>query len=248
MSKATIKTGELTRGKTALIAVLLIAIVGVMWSQFGSSPKKATARAENVTNASRKPKSKAGNARRNRPLKPSAPPANASSDQQATPVSWPIIDIANTEIHDPFELAAGIRAMMPAEVEPALVVETVPSAEQDSDEEKQTADELLAKQIEKQEKARLEREKARLAAVAKRKAEISSLVKNGVAAIIQLGDERVALIGEREIKVGDSLNGMRVVAIHDKGVELEEMEPTTTPTPPELDADDSDNSGANGDS
>ena len=246
MSKEAIKTGELTRGKAALIAVLLIAIVGVMWSQFGSSPKKATARSEDVKNASRQPKSKAGTARRNRRLKPSTPPANAS-DQQATPVAWPTIDIANTEIHDPFELAAGIRAMMPAEEEPALVVETVPSAEEESDEEKQKADELLAKQIEKQEKARLEREKARLAAVAKRKAEISSLVKNGVAAIIQLGDERVALIGEREVKVGDSLNGMRVVAIHDKGVELEEVEPTTTPTPPELDADDSDNSGANGD-
>ena len=246
MNKEAIKTGELTRGKAALIGGLLIAIVGVLWVQFGAG--SSTARTGTVLPALAKPEASATANRRPQRLKPPTPPSS-DGEQFASPVSWPTVDLADMAMHDPFELASEIKALMPDEELAQPIANASGPAEikedEKTEEDEKNASELLAKQIESQEKAKQEREAALLAAEAKHRSEVSALVKNGVAAIIRLGDERVALIGEKEVKVGDSLNGMRVVAIHDKGVELEHMDSTIRQTSPSRDGGESDNSGAN---
>ena len=50
---------------------------------------------------------------------------------------------------------------------------------------------------------------------------IREIYQHGVSAIISRGEDRIALVGNREIRVGDLLEGFKVLSINERGVELE---------------------------
>ena len=195
----------LTRGKAGLIGVLAVALVVVMYIQYGpSNSDEFVVVAEEASYSPplpRRPIAAAPAAPTSRPAKPE-PAAEASSESTSTSQllvssQWKAPDVATIVEYDPF-------ALPPAFPQPLRMV----NGQALSSEGLVAADAAT-------------RATALADTVAKLQTELDSLRQRGVSVIVKQHDEYVAMIGDRTIHVGDEINGFKVTAIEPDGVRVE---------------------------
>jgi hypothetical protein len=197
----------LTPAKGALIGVLAVALVGVIYFQYGSSDGEAvvtsgsdtqsppplpaiTAQALPAPNATFTP--------------PEVASQIATDANEVTAVTarfdeskWKPPEVAKVVAYDPFALPAAFP-------QPVQMVAGVQSGADDAqDTDATTAAAKLAEAIESLQ------------------AELRALQERGVHVIIRGGDEYVAMIGDRTVRVGDEINGFTVTSIEPNGVRVE---------------------------
>lgn len=186
------KQAGVTPGKLALIGVLAVVLVGVFYHQFAPEKEPAVV----------------------------APPAPPSATQAAAPTppgttdgqtavvpaaerkktltvtNWHSPKLANVVAYDPFALPAAF-PKPPTPEEAALAQSAAVSSE---DAAKRDAE--LAEEREKSE------------------GELQGLKQQAVQVMITRNDEFVAIVGDRVVRVGDDLNGFKVIAIDSDGVHV----------------------------
>ena len=193
---------RLTRGKAALIGILAIALVGVVYTQYGSSGGE-DAVTSSYTPASRRP------ARRGAlptGAQPAAFEAESDGDTQAAlleidQAKWKSPELSAVIAYDPFALPAAFPQPPKAGVDPRLATGATDEATAAAD-AKELADAL---------------ERLRM--------QLEELKQRGVQVIINRDDQYVAMIGDRLIHVGDEINGFTVTEIDPKGVRVERKDP-----------------------
>jgi hypothetical protein len=199
------QTNDLTRGKLALIISLVIAIAGVLFFQL-----RGPASLRSLTDSS---VNRPENARR--PSRQPTGPATAEPQPESATSAWPLMGLKQASEFDPFAVPALVAARTTEQrIGPRLgndPATSVADAAAGPDDQPQVdpADEL-------------------------RRQRIQAFLEQGVSAVIAQGNDRIALIGNRELRVGDVLDGFRVAAIRTDGVELEFLAqaPTTNTNTP----------------
>jgi hypothetical protein len=192
-----------TRGKLILIGVLAVVFVAVVyWNYFrDASAGDATLVQAQSPPANRPAASAAKAAARPNPAAAaretkSPPPDQAASNPGEVNAAsqrepWPQFELAHAIAHDPFALPAQFPQLQPSPAQTAAI---------------QTEE--------------LEAEKER-AAAQERAATLAEIKRQGVKLVFQNGREYVARIGDKEVRVGDRIGGLRVVDISLHGVTLE---------------------------
>jgi hypothetical protein len=197
----------LTPAKGALIGVLAAALVGVVYFQYGSSDVEVVVPS-------------GVNAEVPSPLPPVAAQALPTSSTTAEPPEdtaqaaadagpgtaitaqfdeskWKPPELARVVAYDPFALPAAF----------PQPVQTVAGAQSGVDSEGETDAATAA---------------AKLAeAIESLQSELKALQERGVHVIIRGGNEYVAMIGDRTVRVGDEINGFKVTSIEPDGVRVE---------------------------
>jgi hypothetical protein len=188
----------LTRGKAVLIGVLAVALVGVLYIQFGSGddeivPLAAQAPQPSQPQATPNQNTEApsGTAQE---LELDAEPALAVAFDQTR---WRSPDLSTVTAYDPFALPESFPRPPQVEGDPRLVIEGSDATVANADAEQ------LAKAIEEL------------------RMELETLQQRGVQVIIRGRDQYVAMIGDRMVHVGDEINGFTVTAIEPDGVRVE---------------------------
>lgn len=187
----------LTRGKASLIGVLAVALVAVIYGQYGPesgadlAPPAAQARP--VPPLDRSPN-------------PGKPPTVAAGDQPDADLQlamaeldqdrWQSPDIAEVIIYDPFALPAAFPQP------PAPVPDGIAADGADFSDAAASAQRLAE-------------------AVERLQTQLEELQQRGVHVIVNRHDEYVAMIGDRTLHVGDEINGFTVTAINPNGVHVE---------------------------
>jgi hypothetical protein len=196
-SSTTVKRGGLSRGKVVLIAVLAVVLVGVLYLQFGGSggatpePKGYVPRRTPAVNVANA--SPATTTDKITNAQNSSTPAIAAVVDAAR---WKSPDLANVVDYDPFAL--------PATFPKPKAVETAgPNAEG-----------LVAA-------AAADDEKKKDEARAQLQSELQALKESGVQVIVREGDQYVAMIGDRTLRVGEDIGGFTVTGIDPGGVVVE---------------------------
>jgi hypothetical protein len=190
----------LTRGKAALIGILAVALIGVIYVQFGSSAGE-DATSSTYTPASRRPARRGTPPAAVQPLAVEAEPDGDTSTAllEIDQTKWQPPELSTVIAYDPFALPAAFP--QPAHgIDPRLALgSTDATAAMDANE--------LAEALE-----RLE-------------TQLQELQQRGVQVIINKHDQYVAMIGDRLIHVGDEINGFTVTEIDPKGVRVERKDP-----------------------
>jgi hypothetical protein len=188
----------LTRGKAVLIGVLAIALVGVLYVQYGPDSGDAKALDQAATRGT------ARTPARSTSTKPAATDADTASDTQGAllefdQAKWKSPKLSKVIAYDPFALPPGFP--QPASfVNSDAADETAATAQEKS---KQLAD-----------------------ALAELRTQLDELRERGVHVIVGQKDQYVAMIGDRRLHVGDQINGFTVTEIDPKeGVRVEWKEP-----------------------
>jgi hypothetical protein len=184
-----------TPGKLVLIGVLAVVFAGVLYRQFGSSQADAPQAAATADAPTRRAPDIAQ-------IK-----ARAGKDQKAADsgfgkktdviVHWPIPEIATVTQYDPFGLPARFPQPKVATAEGAAGGDDVAKSE-DAAAKTASAD----KQLEDY------------------RAKLEELRHKGVQVIIKQHDEYAAMIGNQTYRVGDEIDGFKVVAIDVDGVHI----------------------------
>lgn len=196
-TKTTLQQAGLTRGKAVLIGLLAVALLGVLYLQYGASDVGDTT-------------SSLASKNRRRPRLPSAPASASQStaaDQhgdsgwhhalaELDAARWPQPKLSEVIAYDPFALPAAFPKPPRAIIDPQLAEGGDPSDAA-----------LQAQQL--------------ADAVEQMQRRLEELQQRGVHVIINLRDEYVALVGDRTIHVGDEINGFIVTAIEPDGVRVE---------------------------
>jgi hypothetical protein len=188
----------LTRGKAVLIGALAIALVAVVYIQYGgSSGHEPLTMSENPPRPPL-PRS-AAQATEKQSVDGPAPDemdaAVLAFDQQR----WKSPELTTVIAYDPFALPTAFP--QPAVIDPRLAgTET---------------DELTT----------AENAKQLAEAVERLHTQLEELKERGVHVILNQGDQYVAMIGERMIHVGDEINGFTVMEIDPTGVRVERKDP-----------------------
>jgi hypothetical protein len=190
----------LTRGKAALVGVLAIALVVVVYIQYGPSADDETAAVAPALSAAEPP--------RDTPRQPT-PVSQATAELPETSArlamtaafdqsKWKSPDLAAVVAYDPF-------ASPPAFPQP-------PRAASDSQLAADGQGEAAGGQSQAD----------RLAdAVETLRMELAALQERGVHVILRERNQYVAMIGDRTVHVGDEINGFTVTAIEPDGVLVE---------------------------
>jgi hypothetical protein len=197
-SKSTLQQIGLTRGKAALIGVLAVALVGVVYRQYGGSDagqKSASSATTNQQSPALSPLPAAGS-----PLAAGGPPVDAGVQvalAEFDQTKWQSPDLKKVIAYDPFALPSTFPQPVRAVLDPTLA-----TAGGDA-----SSAALAAQQL--------------ADAVAQMQSQLADLQQRGVHVIVNLNDEYVAMIGDRTIHVGDEINGFIVTAIEPDGVRVE---------------------------
>ena len=182
-----------TPAKLALICVLSIVLVAVVYRNFVRGPSGA----ETALSAASAGHESGESAAEKEPAKPipASPAQQPLEPQKIVPPrrTWPKFDLAETIARDPFAI-------------PERFPESLVQASAAGDSAEAAATVPLQGQ----------------APDAERSAALAALQQEGVQLVLQNGREYVAKIGDREVRVGDRIDGFRVVEISlIRGVYLE---------------------------
>jgi hypothetical protein len=202
---------SLTRGKAILIGVLAVALVGVLYIQFGRGGEKPAAEAVGY----RPPRPALAVQPVIAPAKPvtlasAKTPANAEPCKDKSAATAPVIDgtrwkspkLETIVAYDPF-------ALPPSFPQPPRVTAGGKAT---------GADGLIAA-------AAADDAKRIAEAVEKLRMQLEELKQQGVHVILRKGDQYVAVIGDRMLHVGDKIDEFTVTAIDpDDGVHIERKE------------------------
>jgi len=189
----------LTRGKAALIGVLAVALVGVMYVQYGgSNDADSAALADESPRPWRMPRAE------------NPEVAASMSDEQWAktegesvlaaafdPSRWRAPELATVVAYDPFALPESFPRPPEAALDPRLVVQDAGGSAASAD-AAQLAETIEALRM-----------------------ELEALQQRGVQVIVSGRDRYVAMIGDRMVHVGDEINGFTVTAIDSQGVRVE---------------------------
>lgn len=190
----------LTPGKAILIGVLALALVGVLYIQYGRSGGETVFEPVVTTATSVAPASRAA-----RTTSMNAATTSADSDTQAALLEfdqskWKSPELSVVVAYDPFALPSGFPQPPKADADPRLA-----SGEIDAPTTAEEAQELAD-------------------ALEELRTQLEDLKQRGVHVIVSQNDQFVAMIGDRTIHVGDEINGFTVTAIDMDGVRVEMKE------------------------
>ncbi len=197
-----LKQGGLTRGKAILIGVLSIALVVVLYVQFGGRGEKPSddaiayrpprpAMAVQPANSTEKPVTLASVKAPSNP--PTGKDKNAVAAALIDETRWKSPKLETIVAYDPF-------ALPPAFPQPPKLAVG----------KKGNGAELIAAVAADDAKKLAE-------AVEKRHMQLEELRQRGVHVIVREGDQYVAVIGDHMLHVGDEINGFTVTAIDPEG-------------------------------
>jgi hypothetical protein len=201
----------LTRGKAILIGVLAVALIGVLYVQFGRGGEKPAGEPSNY----RPPRPALAVQPVNAPAKPvtlasAKTPANAEPSKDKSAATVPVIDgtrwkspkLETIVAYDPF-------ALPPSFPQPPKITAGGKAT---------GADGLIA--------AAAADDAKRIAEAAENlRMQLEELKQQGVHVILRKGDQYVAVIGDRMLHVGDKIDEFTVTAIDpDDGVHIERKE------------------------
>ena len=196
MAKAqtTMERIGLTRGKIALIAILTIALGGVMYRQYRPSD------AGDVASPSAEEAPRHGTRRAVGLAQSEATTPQNENDVQAgltefDQTKWKPPELTMVIAYDPFAVPASFP-------QPAREI----AGSQMPDGSDMTA-EFTANQLAEE--------------VERLQTQLEELMQRGVHVIVRQRDEYVAMIGDRTVHVGDEINGFTVTAIEPDGVRIE---------------------------
>ena len=201
----------LTRGKAILIGVLAVALIGVLYVQFGRGGEKPAGEPSNY----RPPRPALAVQPVNAPAKPvtlasAKTPSNAEPSKDKTAATAPVIDgtrwkspkLETIVAYDPF-------ALPPAFPQPPKITAGGKAT---------GADGLIAAAVADDTKKIAE-------AAENLRMQLEELKQQGVHVILRKGDQYVAVIGDRMLHVGDKIDEFTVTAIDpDDGVHIERKE------------------------
>jgi hypothetical protein len=190
----------LTRVKGAVIGVLAVALVAVIYMQYGgSSGEEIRPVSAGARSAGQAPRVARGNRAEAIGLEePAVPDAAPQLDRMFNPSHWESPELAQVVAYDPFALPASFPRSLTTGADSRLAGEGDPSASAASTE----ADELAA-------------------AIEQMRMELEALRQRGVQVIVHGRDKFVAMIGDRIVHVGDVIDGFTVTAIEPDGVRVE---------------------------
>jgi len=186
----------LTRGKIALIAILTIALGGVVYLQYGQSDAAEEAPAASADSLPRR-----GARRTAGSAQSEATTSQNENDVQAgltefDQTKWKPPELTMVIAYDPFAVPASF---------PQPAREIVGSQMPDGSD--MSAAEFTANQLAEE--------------VERLQTQLEELMQRGVHVIVRQRDEYVAMIGDRTVHVGDEINGFTVTAIEPDGVRIE---------------------------
>jgi hypothetical protein len=183
-----------TTPKLILIGVLAVVLAGVLYLQFGrtGAAKPAATAASRVRPKTAAGKPAASRATNNEPAK-----LQTVRRKNGNLSRWQPPDLATVVQYDPFALPAAFPQPSSTAASEAIAQSDAASAEE------------------------LAKEQAALAETKKQmQSELDALRHQGVVVLVKGRNEFVAVIGDQEIRVGDEINGFRVVSIDSDGVQL----------------------------
>ena len=193
------KRSGLTRAKAILIAVLAIALIAILYIQFGPSGAKLSSEV-----AGYRPPRRSASRQASTTMNAVAKEARTRGDQpiNVAPVideaRWKSPELATVIAYDPFALPAAFP-------QPPRVTTDINGmgsegiiAAAAADDAKRLAD-----------------------AVEKLQMQLKELKERGVHVIVRERDQYAAMIGDRMLHVGDEINGFTVTAIDPNGVRVE---------------------------
>jgi hypothetical protein len=190
----------LTRGKAILVGVLAIALVAVVYRQYGSLGDGESIEAAAGATELQPTATTSGQAL---PVAQAAAEVLASTDGLATTADfdetkWKPPELATVVAYDPFSLPAAFPR-------PSRTVEAELAAEGDG-ESAENADEAAAQLAD---------------AIEALQMELAALQARGVNVIVRGPNDYVAMIGDRTVHVGDDIDGFTITAIEPDGVRVE---------------------------
>jgi hypothetical protein len=191
------KSTGITSTRLILIGVLSVVLLAVLYIQFGSSSVETASPPYEPPH--RRPAVAATQAATEKPAgdsKQSTPTADAAPKKTEFAANWQTADVATAAQYDPFAL-------------PSLFPQRIQEAK----------DNKLAKDAVKADDGQADAA-ARAEILKKLTTEFSQLQHQGVRVVMQKEDKYVAMIGDKTIHVGDSIEGFTVVAIDANGVRV----------------------------
>jgi hypothetical protein len=188
------KQTGVTPGKLALVGVLAVVLGGVLYIQFGPISQQASTSAPPPAMAA---ESTASPIDSNAAVDVALAPADAAPSKKTGAVaSWQLPELASVVEYDPFALPASFPQPQNADEEAALAHNAV-----------QTQDASV--------------QQAALAAErTKSETELQGLRQQGVQVILRLDNKYAAIVGDKEVHVGDQIDGFTVIAIDADGVRV----------------------------
>ena len=194
-SKATwVQQAGITPAKMILVGVLTVALGGVLYLQFGGSDA-ATPESTAQSPVTAEPGTVQSTQAETSGV--SGTPASNAPKKSLALDNWQTPNVASVVQYDPF----AVPAAFPQPLQAALDGTLIPS------EESIVQDASAAR-------AALEAERQHM------QSELDGLRREGVRVIIKREDEYVAIVGDRELHVGDEFNGFTVIAIDANGVRV----------------------------
>ena len=187
----------LTRGKMVLIGILAVALLGVIYIQYGSDGTEDAVAGVDLTSETPSPPRSASPA----PTSPTVAASQAADALKASapgslnPTLWKTPDLTTIVEYDPF-------ALPPAFPRPVQVADGGAGEGSGATDAATKASQLAD-------------------TVAKLRTDLDELQQRGVRVIVKQHDQYVAMIGDRTIHVGDEINGFTVTAIEPDGVRVE---------------------------
>jgi hypothetical protein len=191
-SKTNKKKSDAMGPKLVLIGVLSLVLVGVLYLQFGGSKKPKSAAKPRQSAAEKSSAKKSSEL-----AKEKGAPIRSDRKLVGSLSQWKSPELAAVVVYDPFALPAAFPR-------PAATVSTEVVAAKNASSPAELA---------KQRKAAEDLQQ-------KMQAQLESLKHQGVHVIIKGRDEYVAVIGDQEIRVGDEINGFKVLAIDSNSVRV----------------------------
>lgn len=190
----TASKSHVTRGKLLLIGVLAVVLVTVVyWNYFRDGSRSSAAAKTAAKKPARSAKSAAtASARPNRGRTNAGRDSPRHPAAARPPTTWPSIELAEVIAYDPFALPDAFPKPPPSVAGLVRENTTTPRPSEQTD---------LAAQ--------------------ERAVVISAIRQQGVQLVLRNGQEYVAKIGDRQVRVGDTIGGLRVVDISLRGVVLE---------------------------
>jgi len=195
-TQTTLQRIGLTPRKAAVIGVLAVALLGVVYTQYGASDADDSAPPVADTNrwrATAQPRPVAATSSAVEQADTNRQFAAAEFDE----AKWKSPELAEVIAYDPFALPASFPQPPRAVLDPELAAEGG-----DGSAAARNAEQLAA-------------------AVEQFQRQLEELQQRGVHVIVNLRDEYVAMIGDRTLHVGDEINGFIVTAIEPDGVRVE---------------------------
>jgi hypothetical protein len=193
----------LTPGKAVLIGVLGVALIGVIYIQFGSSGAHETA-AATPGGRSRRPVASRAPAKPTAPADANATALEAGDDGEGATTEfdqsrWSAPELSTVVSYDPFALP---QAFPQPPLSTAQLMADGGRGALAAASAEQLADELQRLQ-----------------------SQLDELKNRGVHVIVSVDGEYVAMIGDRMLHVGDQINDFTVMQIDPGGVRVERKEP-----------------------